>query len=93
MAFVSSPSPKSTNEVPADFGVSTASPQKTGKKITINGSDTAGYDKSKVECFNYHKMGHFERECRDILGLSGLTELTGFRPILVNNAFETVLAK
>ncbi|GJT42371.1 ribonuclease H-like domain-containing protein [Tanacetum coccineum] len=38
--------------------------QKTGRKITINESDTAGYDKSKVECFNYHKMGHFARECR-----------------------------
>ncbi|GJT84301.1 ribonuclease H-like domain-containing protein [Tanacetum coccineum] len=37
---------------------------KTGRKITINGSDTAGYDKSKVECFNYHKLGHFARECR-----------------------------
>ncbi|GJU65493.1 ribonuclease H-like domain-containing protein [Tanacetum coccineum] len=38
--------------------------QKTGRKITINGSDTTGYDKSKVECFNCHKMGHFVRECR-----------------------------
>ncbi|GKE04607.1 ribonuclease H-like domain-containing protein [Tanacetum coccineum] len=38
--------------------------QRTGKKITINGSDNAGYDKSKVECFNYHKMGYFARECR-----------------------------
>ncbi|GJX31928.1 ribonuclease H-like domain-containing protein, partial [Tanacetum coccineum] len=38
--------------------------QKTSRKITINGSDTAGYDKSKVECFNCHKMGHFTRECR-----------------------------
>ncbi|GJR32585.1 ribonuclease H-like domain-containing protein [Tanacetum coccineum] len=38
--------------------------QKTGRKITINGSDTAGYDKSKMECFNCHKMGHFARECR-----------------------------
>ncbi|GJW92688.1 hypothetical protein Tco_0170241 [Tanacetum coccineum] len=36
---------------------------KTGRKITINGSDIAGYDKSKVECFNYHKMGYFSREC------------------------------
>ncbi|GJY78748.1 ribonuclease H-like domain-containing protein [Tanacetum coccineum] len=38
--------------------------QRTGMKITINGSDTAGFDKSKVECFNCHKMGHFARECR-----------------------------
>nr|GEX33028.1 hypothetical protein [Tanacetum cinerariifolium] len=38
--------------------------QKTGKKITISGSDTTGYDKAKVECFNCHKMGHFTRECR-----------------------------
>ncbi|GJV78394.1 putative ribonuclease H-like domain-containing protein [Tanacetum coccineum] len=38
--------------------------QRTGKKITINGSDTARYDKSKVECFNCHKTGHFTRECK-----------------------------
>nr|GEZ12901.1 hypothetical protein [Tanacetum cinerariifolium] len=38
--------------------------KKTGKKITIQGIDVAGFDKSKVECFNCHKIGHFERECR-----------------------------
>nr|GEV49414.1 uncharacterized mitochondrial protein AtMg00810-like [Tanacetum cinerariifolium] len=38
--------------------------QRTGKKITISGSDTAGYDKTKVECFNCHKMGYFARECK-----------------------------
>nr|GEX43379.1 hypothetical protein [Tanacetum cinerariifolium] len=26
--------------------------------------NVAGFDKSKVECFNCHKMGHFTRECR-----------------------------
>nr|GEY59921.1 hypothetical protein [Tanacetum cinerariifolium] len=34
------------------------------RKITINESDTTRYDKSKVECFNCHKLGHFARECR-----------------------------
>ncbi|GJV26719.1 ribonuclease H-like domain-containing protein [Tanacetum coccineum] len=37
---------------------------KTSRKITINGSDTTRYDKSKVECFNCHKLGHFARERR-----------------------------
>nr|GEZ01562.1 hypothetical protein [Tanacetum cinerariifolium] len=72
MAFVSSPS--STNEVNTSYGVSTANlsdatvyaylASQPNGKITINGSDTAGYDKSKVECFNFHKLGHFARECR-----------------------------
>nr|GFB87381.1 hypothetical protein [Tanacetum cinerariifolium] len=38
--------------------------KKTGKKINIQGSDVAGFDNSKVECFNSHKIGHFARECR-----------------------------
>ncbi|GJY83071.1 putative ribonuclease H-like domain-containing protein [Tanacetum coccineum] len=38
--------------------------QRTRRKIIIDGSNTAGYDKSKVECFNCHKMGRFARECR-----------------------------
>nr|GEV82091.1 retrovirus-related Pol polyprotein from transposon TNT 1-94 [Tanacetum cinerariifolium] len=38
--------------------------KRTWKKISIQGSDVAGFDKSKVECFNCHKMGHFARECR-----------------------------
>nr|GEZ39574.1 ribonuclease H-like domain-containing protein [Tanacetum cinerariifolium] len=36
--------------------------KRTGKKISIQGSDVAGFDKSKVDCFNCHKMGHFARD-------------------------------
>nr|GEV40422.1 hypothetical protein [Tanacetum cinerariifolium] len=38
--------------------------KKTDKKITIQGSDVSGFDKSKVECFSCHKMGRFAREWR-----------------------------
>ncbi|GJY86924.1 ribonuclease H-like domain-containing protein [Tanacetum coccineum] len=36
----------------------------TGRKLDINNKERIGYDKSKVECFNCHKKGHFARECR-----------------------------
>ncbi|GJW95309.1 ribonuclease H-like domain-containing protein [Tanacetum coccineum] len=36
----------------------------TGRKLTINGNETIGFDKSKVKCYNCHKRGHFARECR-----------------------------
>nr|GEX89057.1 hypothetical protein [Tanacetum cinerariifolium] len=38
--------------------------KKIGKKITIQGSDVAGFVKSKVECFNCHKIDHFAKEGR-----------------------------
>ncbi|GJX92520.1 putative ribonuclease H-like domain-containing protein [Tanacetum coccineum] len=36
----------------------------TGRKLTINGNEFIGFDKSKVECYNCHKKGHFGKECR-----------------------------
>ncbi|GKD22505.1 putative reverse transcriptase domain-containing protein [Tanacetum coccineum] len=36
----------------------------TGRKLTVNVNETIGFDKSKVECYNCHKRGHFARECR-----------------------------
>ncbi|GKG48448.1 ribonuclease H-like domain-containing protein, partial [Tanacetum coccineum] len=37
---------------------------KTGRKINSNGSETIGFNKSKVECYNCHKKCHFTRKCR-----------------------------
>ncbi|GJT26793.1 ribonuclease H-like domain-containing protein [Tanacetum coccineum] len=34
------------------------------RKLTVNGNETIGFDKSKVECYNCHKRGHFAKECR-----------------------------
>ncbi|GJU11227.1 retrovirus-related pol polyprotein from transposon TNT 1-94 [Tanacetum coccineum] len=36
----------------------------TGRKLTINGNESVGFDMSKVECYNFHKKGHFAKECR-----------------------------
>nr|GEZ81916.1 hypothetical protein [Tanacetum cinerariifolium] len=42
-----------------------SSPQlKTRRKLTVNGNDTIGFDKSSVECSNFHKRGHFARKFR-----------------------------
>nr|GEU39436.1 hypothetical protein [Tanacetum cinerariifolium] len=34
------------------------------RKFSMNGNETIGFDKSKVECYNCHKMRYFAREFR-----------------------------
>ncbi|GJY97815.1 putative ribonuclease H-like domain-containing protein [Tanacetum coccineum] len=36
----------------------------TGRKLDMANKERIGFDKSKVECFNYHKRGNFAKECR-----------------------------
>ncbi|GJU02462.1 putative ribonuclease H-like domain-containing protein [Tanacetum coccineum] len=36
----------------------------TCRKLTINGNEYVGFDKSKVKCYSCHKKGHFAKECR-----------------------------
>ncbi|GJS11977.1 putative ribonuclease H-like domain-containing protein [Tanacetum coccineum] len=38
--------------------------KKTGRKLNLNSKEPVGFDKTKVECFNCHRRGHFARECR-----------------------------
>ncbi|GJY15913.1 retrovirus-related pol polyprotein from transposon TNT 1-94 [Tanacetum coccineum] len=36
----------------------------TGWKLTINGNESVGFNKSKVKCYNCHKKGHFAKDYR-----------------------------
>ncbi|GKB01976.1 putative ribonuclease H-like domain-containing protein, partial [Tanacetum coccineum] len=38
--------------------------RKTVRKLDLNGKETVGFDRTKVECYNCHRKGHFAKECR-----------------------------
>nr|GFA85866.1 hypothetical protein [Tanacetum cinerariifolium] len=38
--------------------------QMIGRNLGANGPNSMGFNMSKVECYNYHKKGHFARKCR-----------------------------
>nr|GEX92828.1 putative ribonuclease H-like domain-containing protein [Tanacetum cinerariifolium] len=61
--------------------------KKTGRKVGANGSKTIRFDKTKVECYNCHKKGHFVRECR------ALRENRNKEPVRRNVIVETTNAK
>nr|GEW46088.1 hypothetical protein [Tanacetum cinerariifolium] len=75
IAFVSSQTTDNTNDpVSAVASVSAASAKipvsalpnvdTLRKNLRENGPTSMGFDMSKVECYNYHRKGHFARECR-----------------------------
>ncbi|GJQ98667.1 ribonuclease H-like domain-containing protein [Tanacetum coccineum] len=61
--------------------------QKIGRNLGVNGSDTIGFDKTKVECYNCHRRGHFARECRTS------RENRNREPVRRNVTVETTEAK
>nr|GEU41691.1 hypothetical protein [Tanacetum cinerariifolium] len=38
--------------------------KRTGRNLNFNGNELVGFDKIKVECYNFHRRGHFAREYR-----------------------------
>lgn len=38
--------------------------KRTGREVKYRAKENLGFDKSKIECYNCNRKGHFARECR-----------------------------
>ncbi|GKB78106.1 hypothetical protein Tco_0945001 [Tanacetum coccineum] len=63
----------------------------TGRKLTINGNETIGFDKSKVECYNYHKRRHFAKECRVLRNQENKNTESSRRSVLMETTTSNAL--
>ncbi|GKB19891.1 ribonuclease H-like domain-containing protein, partial [Tanacetum coccineum] len=63
----------------------------TERKLTINGKETIGFDKSKVECNNCHKRGHFAKKCRALRNQDNKNKESSRRSVLVETSTFTTL--
>nr|GEX11675.1 hypothetical protein [Tanacetum cinerariifolium] len=62
-----------------------------GRKLTVNGNATIGFDKSKVECYNCHKRGHFAREYRALKNQDNKNKENSRRSMPMETSTSTAL--
>nr|GEW53925.1 hypothetical protein [Tanacetum cinerariifolium] len=62
-----------------------------GRKLTVNRNETIRFDKSKVECYNCHKRGHFARECKALRNQDNKNKESLRRSVPVETSTSTVL--
>ncbi|GJW51864.1 hypothetical protein Tco_0093215 [Tanacetum coccineum] len=63
----------------------------TRRKLNVYGNETIGFDKSKVECYNGHKRGHFARECKALRNQDNKNKESSRRSMLVETSTFTAL--
>nr|GEY85890.1 uncharacterized mitochondrial protein AtMg00810-like [Tanacetum cinerariifolium] len=65
--------------------------KKIRRKLTVNGNETIGFNKSKVKCYNCHKKRHFTMECRTLRNLDNKHKESSKRSVPVEITNSTAL--
>ncbi|GJV36255.1 hypothetical protein Tco_1408732, partial [Tanacetum coccineum] len=61
------------------------------KEMDLRCTETIGFDKSKVKCYNYHKRGQFARECRALRNQENMNKENTRRVVPVETTTSNAL--